>query len=83
MVPKRVQKKVGLVTAFMTLLLCLLTDRRCPMENEAMKRISPEKAMKILKAGGLEIDIEQTKEVLAFLYKLADIAIYQNFRMPR
>ncbi len=53
------------------------------MENEAMKRISPEKAMKILKAGGLEIDIEQTKEVLAFLYKLADIAIYQNFRMPR
>nr|MBD3621216.1 hypothetical protein [Sunxiuqinia sp.] len=69
--------------AFMMPLLCFLTDRRCPMENEAIKRISPEKAMKILKAGGLEIDIEQTKEVLAFLYKLADIAIYQNFRMPR
>jgi hypothetical protein len=53
------------------------------MENEAMKRISAERAMKILQEGGLDIDVEQTKEVLAFLYKLADVAIYQNFKMPR
>lgn len=65
---------------FMMPLLCFSADRRCPMENEAIKTISPEKAMKKLKAGGLEIDIEQTKEVLAFSYSLTDIAICKGFK---
>ncbi len=48
------------------------------MENEEKDRIPPEKAMEILTKGGLDVNIEQTKMILDFLYTMVDIAIAQN-----
>ncbi|MET6998662.1 hypothetical protein [Chitinophaga defluvii] len=53
------------------------------MENvKEGKKITPEKALKILKKGGLNVTLEQAKMILEFLYKMADIAISQCFKRP-
>lgn len=52
------------------------------MENETIDRIPPEKAMEILKKGGLHVEIEQTREILDFLYKLANIVLSQRDKVP-
>lgn len=40
--------------------------------------IKPEKAVQLLKEGGLIVTIDQAKLILEFLYKLADVALSQN-----
>jgi len=50
--------------------------------NESMERIPPDKAVKILKKGGLEVNLEQARLILDFLYKMADIAMAQCFKLP-
>ena len=52
------------------------------MESKENERIPPEKAMEILRKGGLEVDIHQTRQILDFLYKLADIVLSQCFKVP-
>jgi hypothetical protein len=52
------------------------------MGNEVMDRIPPEKAMEILRKGGLEVDLEQTSQILVFLYKLANIVLSQCIKVP-
>jgi len=46
------------------------------MKFEAEK-ISPEKAIEILKKDGLEVTLEQAKIILEFLYQMAEITIDQ------
>lgn len=38
-------------------------------------KISPEKAQKMLKDEGMDVSIEEAKEILYFLRKLANIAV--------
>lgn len=38
-------------------------------------RISPEKAMELLRNDGINVDIEQTKIILEFLYEIAEIVV--------
>ena len=52
------------------------------MENDVKDRIQPEKAMEILPKGGLQVDMEQTRQILDFLYKLTDIVLSQYFKVP-
>lgn len=40
-------------------------------------KITPEKAVEILKKGGMDVTLEQAKLMLEFLYKLADITVTQ------
>jgi hypothetical protein len=42
-----------------------------------MEKIQPEKAIEILRQKGMEVSLEQAKLILAFLRKLADIAVTQ------
>ena len=46
------------------------------MEFE-VEKISPEKAIEILKKDGLEVTLEQTKLILEFLYQMAEIVVDQ------
>lgn len=50
------------------------------MEIQEKDRISPEKAIEILKKGGMEVDMEQARLILEFLYKLAAIAMEQTLK---
>lgn len=45
------------------------------METSENDKITPEKAVEILKKGGLEVTSEQAKLMLDFLYKLANITM--------
>lgn len=45
-------------------------------------KITPEKAVEILKKGGLEVSREQAGLILEFLYKLADITLAKNMVKP-
>lgn len=47
------------------------------METSEKDKITPEKAAEILKKGGLNVTLEQTKLILEFLCKLADITVVQ------
>lgn len=51
------------------------------MEFEA-ERISPEKAIEILKEDGLEVTLEQGKFLLEFLYQMAEIVVDQYLENP-
>ncbi len=46
------------------------------MEFET-ERISPEKAVEILKQDGLEVTLEHAKMILEFLYEMAEITVDQ------
>ncbi len=46
------------------------------MEFE-VERISPEKAIEILKKDGLEVTLEHAKIILEFLYQIAEIVVDQ------
>ncbi len=53
------------------------------MENEKRTfggKVSPEKAWKILKSQGLDVTVEQAKEILEFLRKLANIVVANYLR---
>ena len=52
------------------------------METSVIDKITPEKAVEILKRGGLEVTLEQAKSILEFLYKFADITIAQYIVKP-
>ena len=52
------------------------------MGNEVMDKIPPEVAMEILRKGGLDVDLEQTRKILDFLYKLTDIVFSQCLKVP-
>jgi len=43
-------------------------------------KLTPEKARQILKADGMEITLEQAREILFFLRKLANIAVSNHLR---
>lgn len=50
--------------------------------DESDGKDTPEKAVKILKKRGLEVNLEQAGLILDFLYKMADIAMAQCFKLP-
>ena len=45
-----------------------------------MEKIQPEKVVEILREKGMEITLEQAKLILAFLRKLAEIAVTQYLK---
>jgi hypothetical protein len=45
------------------------------MTTENTRKITPEKALEILRKHGLEVTLEQAKAILDFLYKVAHIAV--------
>ncbi len=47
------------------------------MKCEAIDRIPTEKAIRLLKDDGMEVDDEQAKIILDFLYEMAEIVIDQ------
>jgi hypothetical protein len=47
------------------------------MEFDVMERIAPEKAMQLLLDDGIEVDVEQAKIILDFLYEMAEIVVDQ------
>ena len=49
------------------------------MESEVV-RISPEKAIEILKKDGLEVTLDEAKLILEFLYQMAEIAVDQYLK---
>ena len=42
-----------------------------------MEKLQPEKAVELLRQLGMEVTLDQTKSILEFLRKLADIAVTQ------
>ncbi len=52
------------------------------METSENDKITSEKAVEILKKGGLEVTHEQAKLILEFLYKFADITVVQYIVKP-
>lgn len=49
------------------------------MESEVV-RISPEKAIEILKTDGLEVTSDEAKLILEFLYQMAEIVVDQYLK---
>lgn len=45
------------------------------MKDDGQGRISPEKAVEILKANGKEVTAEEAKMILGFLYKMANLTV--------
>lgn len=45
------------------------------MEGKETERITPKKAMDLLKDEGIDVDIEQAEMILGFLYEMAEIAV--------
>jgi|GEM_PF-1074855 hypothetical protein len=52
------------------------------MENDELIRITPDKAIEILRKDGIDVNIEEAQIILDFLYIIANIAIeqYVNIR---
>ncbi|MET3529195.1 hypothetical protein ABID31_000465 [Chryseobacterium flavum] len=50
------------------------------MEKEKGNELTPERVMQILKKKGTEVDIEEAKIILAFVQKIAHIAVNQYLR---
>ncbi|MGA9638967.1 hypothetical protein [Flavobacterium sp.] len=53
------------------------------MEDEVedvKSKITPEKARKMLKEEGMEVTLEEAKEILHFLKKLANIAVLKYLK---
>lgn len=52
------------------------------MEGAEVKRISPEKAIELLRDDGVEVTIEQVKVILEFMYQMAEIVVDQYLSYP-
>lgn len=52
------------------------------MECDVIDRIPPEKAIQLLKNDGIEVDVEQAKIILDFLYEMAEIVVDQYLSNP-
>jgi len=50
---------------------------RCTMKIREKNKVSPEKALEMLRKDGLEVSLEEAKLVLGFLKKLAKIVVSQ------
>ena len=50
------------------------------METSVNDKITPEKAIEILRKEGLEVTLEQAKLILEFLYQMADIVVEQHLK---
>jgi biotin operon repressor len=46
-------------------------------------RIPPEKAVQLLKDDGIEVDVEQAKIILDFLYEMAEIVVDQYLNQAK
>lgn len=51
------------------------------MKSKKKREVTPEMAIKILKAHGKEVTPEEAKLVVDFLYKLAEMAIDQYVKL--
>jgi endonuclease III-like uncharacterized protein len=45
------------------------------MREEVIDRITPHKAMELLRKDGINVDVEQAKTILSFLYEMAEIVV--------
>jgi hypothetical protein len=45
------------------------------MRNKEIDRITPHKAMELLSKDGIDVDAEQAKIIVAFLYEIAEIVV--------
>lgn len=45
------------------------------MRDEENDRITPQRAMQLLKKDGIDIDVGQAKIILDFLYEMAEIVV--------
>ncbi|MEO7978888.1 hypothetical protein [Flavobacterium sp.] len=45
------------------------------MREEEIDRITPNKAMELLRKDGINVDIDQAKTILDFLYEMAEIVV--------
>lgn len=52
------------------------------MEGTEVKRISPEKAIELLREDGVEATIEQANVILEFMYQMAEIVVDQYLSNP-
>lgn len=52
-------------------------------ENDGGSRISPERAIKLLKEDGIDVTIEQAKVILDFMYEMAEIVVDQFLDSPQ
>mgnify|MGYP006186996201 CR=1 FL=1 len=52
-----------------------INRRRYMMREEEIDRITPQKAMELLRKDGIDVDAEQAKSVLDFLYEMAEIVV--------
>lgn len=59
---------------------CLTGENELKMEKEKGNELTPERVMQILKKKGTEVDIEEAKIILAFVQKIAHIAVNQYLR---
>jgi len=57
--------------------------RRCEMEDEELIRITPDKAIEILRKDGIDVNIEEAQIILDFLYSMANIVVDQYISMRR
>lgn len=59
------------------------------MKEENIDIISPQKAMELLRKDGINVDIEQAKIIMDFLYQMAEIVVNtylfqeNNVNLPR
>lgn len=52
-------------------------------KNGGGNRISPERAVKLLKEDGLDVTIKQAKVILDFMYEMAEIVVDQFLYSPQ
>lgn len=50
------------------------------METVENEKITPEKAVEILKKDGVDVTLEEAKIILAFLYQMAEIVVDQHLK---
>jgi len=53
------------------------------MEDEELIRITPDKAIEILRKDGIDVNIEEAQIILDFLYSMANIVVDQYISMRR
>ena len=52
-------------------------------ENDGGNRISPERAINLLKEDEIDVTIEQAKVIFDFMYEMAEIVVNQFFDSPQ
>lgn len=52
------------------------------MDREGGHKISPKRAVKLLKEDGIDVTIEQAKVILDFMYEMAEIVVEQFLDTP-